>query len=755
MQEFFLDYCLTQELSHKKSRHTYLAHAWQDAQQKLVIKIFDPDCVNPEQEQEQGMLLADILLSLRHPHIVPILDIAIKQGRPYVVSEYRPHGSLGQRLERLSPERMDWPEAVSIVIQLGQALCYAHEHRIVHGNLKPENVFYDMDGEVQLTDFSLTSFIDVAKLDYKSDLSTIRYMAQEQFMGKTDQQSDQYSLACLAYELITGKPPFNAASFTSLWGKHATEYAAPLASAVPKIPMPIDLAILKALAKKPQERYEDVAAFVAALERGLAIQVVDYALPRLNSSVANNADAFLLDNPRSNPFFTEQPISSAGNPRSLSGTRPLPPSGTRPLPPSGTRPLPPQAGNTRPLSRPSGELGPASPENTLAASPLPAVPENAEEVNLFESLSTPNPSTPGRIELGYEALRSYAQTTNALHLHASDTHADHEDLPALDGAEQHVADAPEQSERASARQAAASQTTEVVAVSSARLPQSRGRKKAPVFWISLVSILVILVGTLGLSVFGASFLPLHLSNIDGQQVIQSGSTQTVVAYATDALPVTPAARSRVQQQATVGAHATVPTSLQPSLLPTATPTAKSAPKTGTGSTRATPTPVPIVPTPTPTPKPSGTGSVQINAGGAGSGAYIADTDFTGGAESDTGTTVDTSDVSNPAPESVYLTNRVGGSFSYSIPDLTPGDAYTVRLHFAETYWKKAGKRVFNVAIDGQTVLSNFDIIATAGGADIAVVEAFTVTAPSSGTMTILFTSDVDQAQINAIQVLAD
>ncbi len=739
MQEFFLDYCLTQELSHKKSRHTYLAYARQDAQQKLVIKIFDPDCINPAQKQEQGVLLTDILLSLRHPHIIPILDIAIKQGRPYVVSEYRPHGSLGQRLERLSPERMDWPEAVNIVIQLGQALCYAHEHRIVHGNLKPENVFYHASGEVQLTDFSLTSFIDVAKLDYKSDLSTIRYMAPEQFMGKTDQQSDQYSLACLAYELITGKPPFAAASFTSLWGKHATEYASPLASAVPKVPMPIDLAVLKALAKKPPERYENVAAFVAALERGLSIQVVDYVLPRQNSSVANNADAFLLDNPRSNPFFVEQPISSAGNPRSL----------------SGTRPLPPQAGNTRPLSRPSGELGPASPENMLAASPLPAVPENAEEASLFESLSTPNPSTPGSVELGYEALRSYAQTTDALHLQASDTHADHEDLPALDGAEQQRAETPEQSERASARQAAASQTTEVVAVSSARLPQSRGRKKAPVFWISLVSIVVILLGTLGLSAFGASFLPLHLSGINGQQIMQSGSTQTVVAYATGVLPGTPTVRSRVQKRATVGAQATVSTALQPSLLPTATPTAKSAPKTGTGSTSATPTPVSIVPTPTPAPKPSGTGSVQIDAGGAGSGAYIADTDYVGGATSNIATTVSTSGASDPAPESVYLTNRYGYDFSYVVPNLTPGDTYTVRLHFADTYWTTTGQRIFNVAINGQSVLSDFDIIAAAGGPNILVIEAFTATADSSGTITIQFATVKDNAQINAIQVLVD
>ncbi len=694
MQEFFLDYCLTQELSHKKSRYTYLAHARQDAQQKLVIKIFDPDCVNPEQKQEQGALLADILLSLKHPHIVPFLDIAIKQGRPYVVREYRPHGSLEQRL---SPERMDWSEAVSIVIQLGQALCYAHEHGIIHGNLKPENVFYHVDGEVQLADFSLTPFIDVAKLDYKSDLSTICYMAPEQFMGKTDQRSDQYSLACLAYELITGKPPFNAADSSSLGGKHATEYAAPLASAVPEVPMPIDLAVLKALAKKPHERYEDVAAFVTALERGLAIQIAEDE----GASVANPADDLLLNN----PFLAELLTSSADNALSVSQL--------------------------------SDELGNSSPENTLAASPLPSVPENGEEVDLLEPLSTPKPSTPRRIEHGYEALRSYAQATNTVRTDVGETDARHEDLPVLDGVEQRAVETPEQSERASARQAAAAQTTEAMPVSPARLSQSRARKKAPVLWISLVSFMVILVGLLGASAFGASFLPFHLFS-------RSGSTQKVVAAATDAVHITPTV-------SLPGAATQI--SLQPSTRSNVTPTATSVPETGGAPAKSAPTSVPIVPTPTP--KPAGTGSVQIDAGGAGSGAYIADTDFTGAAASGNDATVDISGVSNPAPESVYLTNRVGSSFSYSIPNLTPGDAYTVRLHFAETYWKKVGKRVFNVAIDGRTVLSNFDIVAAAGGADKAVVEAFAVTAPSSGTITIQFTSDVDQAQVNAIQVLAN
>ena len=148
------------------------------------------------------------------------------------------------------------------------------------------------------------------------------------------------------------------------------------------------------------------------------------------------------------------------------------------------------------------------------------------------------------------------------------------------------------------------------------------------------------------------------------------------------------------------------------------------------------------------------GSVQINAGGPAAAPFVADTDFTGGAAgASTTAAIDTSGVSNPAPQAVYQTNHVGPSFSYTIPSLTANTPYTVRLHFAETYWTKAGQRVFNVSINNQQVLSSFDIFAAAGGVNKAVVKQFSATATTTGTITISFTSVVDQAQINGIEVL--
>ncbi len=159
----------------------------------------------------------------------------------------------------------------------------------------------------------------------------------------------------------------------------------------------------------------------------------------------------------------------------------------------------------------------------------------------------------------------------------------------------------------------------------------------------------------------------------------------------------------------------------------------------------------VTPTPTATAG-SGSGSVQINAGGPAASPFVADTDYSGGSTASVTNTISTSGVTNPAPQAVYQSNRYG-NFTYTIPGLTANGSYTVRLHFAEEYWSAAGKRIFNVDINGAQVLTNFDIFATAGGEYKAVVEQFGATASSSGTITIQFVTVTDNAQINGIEIL--
>ncbi|HJZ01970.1 MAG TPA: putative Ig domain-containing protein, partial [Streptosporangiaceae bacterium] len=148
---------------------------------------------------------------------------------------------------------------------------------------------------------------------------------------------------------------------------------------------------------------------------------------------------------------------------------------------------------------------------------------------------------------------------------------------------------------------------------------------------------------------------------------------------------------------------------------------------------------------------SGSGGVDISAGGPAAAPFAADEDFAGGATSATTHAITTTGLTNPAPQSVYQHNRYG-NFTYTIPGLTAGASYTVRLHFAEEYWTTAGSRTFNVLINGTQVLTNFDIFATAGGEYIGVIEPFTATASSTGTVTIQFVTVKDNAQVNGIEV---
>jgi len=132
--------------------------------------------------------------------------------------------------------------------------------------------------------------------------------------------------------------------------------------------------------------------------------------------------------------------------------------------------------------------------------------------------------------------------------------------------------------------------------------------------------------------------------------------------------------------------------------------------------------------------------------------FGADQYASGGTQNSVSNAITVSGVTNAAPQAVYQSERYGNS-TYTLPSLTASAAYTVRLHFAEIYWTATGKRAFNVAINGATALSNFDIYAAAGGNYKAVVRDFATTANSSGQIVVNFTTVTDNASISGIEIL--
>jgi len=149
---------------------------------------------------------------------------------------------------------------------------------------------------------------------------------------------------------------------------------------------------------------------------------------------------------------------------------------------------------------------------------------------------------------------------------------------------------------------------------------------------------------------------------------------------------------------------------------------------------------------------TGTSNVDINAGGVAVSPFVADTDYSGGSTYAVSHTISTAGVTNPAPIAVYQDAREG-TFTYTVPGFVAGSTHTVRLHFAELYFSAAGQREFDVAINGTPVLTNFDIVATAGSQYKANVQQFTTTANSSGQIVISFNNGaVNQPEMSGIEI---
>lgn len=231
----------------------------------VAIKVMHLTFLGSQQERDNFLQEARLLDISKHPNILSIHDLGIDEGFPYIIAEFAPNGSLRSRIQRYAPKPVPQQEALNILTQVGQALHYVHEQLIVHRDLKPENILFNAKNEALIADFGIAVFLETQKTKYVNVIGSPHYMPPEQFEGFASRRSDQYALACIAYELFTGQPPFTAGHPIALWNKHQNEQPRPLTELNPAVPAHIEKAILTALAKKREDRYHDVASFVSDL----------------------------------------------------------------------------------------------------------------------------------------------------------------------------------------------------------------------------------------------------------------------------------------------------------------------------------------------------------------------------------------------------------------------------------------------------------------------------------------------------------
>ena len=229
---------------------------------QAAIKVLNTHLTSEGSEQLRTE--ARTMARLIHPHIVRVLDFEVEDGLPFLVMEYAPNGSLRQRHPKGTRVPLDI--VVSYVKQVAEALHYIHIQKLIHRDVKPENMLLGLQNEVLLTEFDIATIVQSSHSQQTQEaVGSVTYMAPEQLKGKPRPASDQYALGVVVYEWLSSDPPFTG-SIPEIANQHLTAPPPSLRAKVPVISPAVEHAVLKALAKDPQQRFAHVQDFAIALE---------------------------------------------------------------------------------------------------------------------------------------------------------------------------------------------------------------------------------------------------------------------------------------------------------------------------------------------------------------------------------------------------------------------------------------------------------------------------------------------------------
>ena len=258
-------YAIERELGRGGMATVFLAQDLRHSR-PVAIKLLSPElaaAVGPERFLRE----IEIAARLQHPHILPLLDSGSAGGLLYYVMPYVEGESLRQRLER--ERQLPVKDALRLAAEVAGALDYAHRQGLIHRDIKPENLLL-ADGHAVVADFGIARAIVAAgesKLtETGATLGTPLYMSPEQALGSPlDGRSDQYSLACVLYEMLSGQPPFTGATGESLVHQHLSVAPRAVSQVRRTVPPEVDRALSTALAKAAADRFATAAEFAAAI----------------------------------------------------------------------------------------------------------------------------------------------------------------------------------------------------------------------------------------------------------------------------------------------------------------------------------------------------------------------------------------------------------------------------------------------------------------------------------------------------------
>ncbi|MCD6475217.1 MAG: serine/threonine protein kinase [Anaerolineaceae bacterium] len=233
----------------------------------VALKVITTNLQSSQQFLQRFEREAKALAKLSHPNIVDVHDYGEENGRPYLVMEFIDGGHLKSQMG--SPHAFQ--EAAKLLIPIASALGYAHQHDIIHRDVKPANILLQRNGTPMLSDFGIAKVLETDQPQLTRvgvGIGTPEYMAPEQGQGnKIDHRADIYSLGLVFYELVTGRKPFQADTPMAIVWKQVTEPLPDPRKFVPSLPPAVVKVLQKALQKKPDDRFQSMEEFEKAFEK--------------------------------------------------------------------------------------------------------------------------------------------------------------------------------------------------------------------------------------------------------------------------------------------------------------------------------------------------------------------------------------------------------------------------------------------------------------------------------------------------------
>jgi serine/threonine-protein kinase len=251
--------------------NVYLAED-QELGRRVAIKVLDDRHASDDQFVERFRREAKAAAALSHPNIVSIYDRGETDGTYYIAMEYLEGPSLKELVRQGTPSIRT---AITYIRDILSALRLAHRRGLVHRDIKPHNILIDAEGRLKVTDFGIARSGPSQMTEAGSIIGTAQYLSPEQARGApVDQRSDLYSVGVVLYELLTGTVPFTGTTPLEIAMKHLSQIPQPPSRRRPDIPPDLDRAVVRALAKNPDERYQsaqEMDADLTRIERGLPV----------------------------------------------------------------------------------------------------------------------------------------------------------------------------------------------------------------------------------------------------------------------------------------------------------------------------------------------------------------------------------------------------------------------------------------------------------------------------------------------------